>query len=183
VIDLPENCVARVRAGDLSAFEGLYRAMHAPLLSFAERYVGDSARAEELVQDLFFELWQNRMAWSVQSSISAYLYAAVRNRGLNVRRRDVVEADWAADEAHEPVRALHAAPITADVALAQADLVAQLNTAITRLPERCRMIMQMRWHGGLSYAEIAEVLSISLKGVENQLSRGLRTLRSEFTAD
>jgi RNA polymerase sigma-70 factor, ECF subfamily len=183
VIELPSNCVARVRAGDPDAFEALYRAMHAPLLSFAERYVGDAARAEELVQDLFFELWQNRAAWAVQGSVTAYLYAAVRNRGLNMRRRDVVEADWAADEAHEPVRALHAAPVTADVLLAQADLVEQLTEAINRLPERCRMIMQMRWHGGLSYAEIAEVLSISLKGVENQLSRGLRALRSEFAAD
>ncbi len=157
--------------------------MHQPLLAFAERFVGDAARAEELLQDLFFELWRDRAGWAVQSSVSAYLYAAVRNRALNVRRRDVVEAEWAVDEAHEPVRALHAAPVPADVALAQADLTAQLRSAVSRLPERCRLIMQMRWHGGLSYAEIAEVLGISLKGVENQLARGLRALRSEFVAD
>jgi RNA polymerase sigma-70 factor, ECF subfamily len=166
VIDLPEHCVARVRAGDLGAFEALHRALHAPLLHFATRYLGDVARAEELLQDIFFDL-----------------HTAVRNRALNLRRRDAVEADWAADEAHEPIRTLHPPPATADVLLAKADLAAQLTTAIARLPPRCRLIMQMRWDGGLSYAEIAEVLGISLKGVEHQLSRGLRALRAEFARE
>jgi RNA polymerase sigma-70 factor, ECF subfamily len=181
--ELPLDCVRRVRDGDLSAFEALYRVMHAPLVAFAARYTGDSSRAEELVQDLFFDLWRERAEWVVTGSISAYLYAALRNRSLNLKRRDVVEAEWADDEAHEPVRALHAAPRTADVLLETSDLVARLTAAMANLPTRCALIMQMRWHGGLSYADIAEQLGISVKGVENQLSRGLKVLRAEFADD
>jgi RNA polymerase sigma-70 factor, ECF subfamily len=183
MIEIPADCVARVRAGDLSAFETMFRSMHAPLLAFAERYVGDAARSEELVQDVFFELWQARESWEVRGSVAAYLYGAVRNRSLNVRRRDRVENDWVQDEAHEPVRALHPPPMTADVVLENANLTARLADAMLRLPERCALVMQMRWHGGLSYAEIASTLGISLKGVENQLSRGLKSLREEFAAD
>lgn len=157
--------------------------MHRPLVAFAARYTGDLARAEELVQDLFFVTWQTRATWSVTGGVAAYLYAAVRNRGLNIRRRDAVEQDWADDEAQPAVRALHAAPVRADVALESSEIVARLTDAISRLPSRCALIMQMRWHGGLSYAEIATALGISQKGVENQLGRGLKALRAEFGPD
>jgi RNA polymerase sigma-70 factor, ECF subfamily len=180
VPEIPPDCVTRVRAGDVAAFEALFRAMHQPLVAFAIRYTGDLARAEELVQDLFFDTWQSRATWSVAGSATAYLYAAVRNRGLNIRRRDAVEQDWADDEAQPAVRALHAAPAMADAVLESAETLARLTDAISRLPSRCALVMQMRWHGGLSYAEIAGVLGISQKGVENQLWRGLKALRAEF---
>jgi RNA polymerase sigma-70 factor (ECF subfamily) len=181
--ELPDDCVRRIRAGDLSAFEALYRAMHAPLLAFAARYTGDTARAEELLQDLFFELWRSRAEFNVTGGVSAYLYAAVRNRALNLRRRDALEADWAQDEAYEGVRALHRAPPVADAQLETAEVISRLGKAFAALPTRCALIMQMRWHGGLSYAEIADTLGISIKGVENQLSRGLKALRAEFGPD
>jgi RNA polymerase sigma-70 factor (ECF subfamily) len=181
--DLPSDCVARISAGDLQAFEALYRAMHAPLLAFAARYVGDVARAEELIQDLFFDLWRTRATWRVTGSVPGYLYAAVRNRALNVRRRDAVEDGWADDEAHDAVRALHPAPATADVLLEDSELIARLADAMATLPPRCALVMQMRWHGGLSYAEIAETLGISQKGVENALARGLKALRAELGSD
>jgi RNA polymerase sigma-70 factor, ECF subfamily len=181
--DIPPDCIARIRSGDSAAFEALFRAMHVPLLAFATRYVGDSARAEELVQDVFFELWRGRGGWTVTASVSAYLYAALRNRALNLRRRDAVEQDWVDDEAHAPVRALHAAPPPPDESLAASEAIERLSAAMARLPERCALIMQMRWHGGLSYAEIADMLGISTKGVEHQLSRGLKALRAEISPD
>ncbi len=181
--ELPDDCVRRIRAGDLSAFEALYRAMHAPLLAFAARYTGETSRAEELVQDLFFDLWRTRADWNVTGSVSAYLYAALRNRALNLRRRDALEADWVHDEAYDGVRELHRAPPVADAQLESAEIVSRLGKAFAALPTRCALIMQMRWHGGLSYAEIASTLGISIKGVENQLARGLKALRAEFAPD
>ncbi|MCA2988988.1 RNA polymerase sigma-70 factor [Gemmatimonas sp.] len=176
--EIPGDCVARVRAGDLEAFEALFRAMHAPLLAFGTRYVGDAARAEELVQDVFFTLWERRAEWIVTGSVPAYLFSAVRSRALNVRRRDAVEQRWADDEAHEHVRALHPAPPRADTMLETMEARARLETAMAALPPRLAQVMLMRWYGGLSYAEIANTLGISVKGVENQLGRGLKALRA-----
>jgi DNA-directed RNA polymerase specialized sigma24 family protein len=88
--------------------------MHAALLAFGTRYVGDAARAEELVQDVFFTLWERRAEWIVTGTVPAYLFSAVRSRALNVRRRDAVEQRWADDEAYEHARALHPDPPRAD---------------------------------------------------------------------
>jgi len=59
----------------------------------------------------------------------------------------------------------------------------RLRAAIEALPERCRLVMQLRWEEQLSHAEIADVLGISVKGVERQLSRGLQFLRDRAKAD
>jgi RNA polymerase sigma-70 factor, ECF subfamily len=179
----PADVVARVRAGDERAFEALFRTHYDGMCGFAIRYVRERAAAEELVQDLFAGLWARRATWEVRGgagSVRAYLFAAVRNRALNLRARRAVERDWAADEALDDVRTIHRAPAQPDELLEAAELHARLDAAIESLPERCRLVMQLRWREQLSYAEIAEVMGISAKGVENQLSRGLKALRDRL---
>lgn len=161
-----------------SAFEALFRELHAPLVAFGMRYLDDRARVEEQIQELFLALWTDRDQLTLSGSARSYCFAALRNRLLNVRRRDLVEQDWAHDEAHDAVRALHSPPTRPDDALEATDLADRVTAAFARLPERCRLAMHLRWREGLSYAEIAEVLGIGTKGVENQLARGLKALRS-----
>src|SRR5262245_52341233 len=74
---------ARIAAGDQTAFEELFRAHYRPLCAFARQYVKDAEKAEDLVQDLFFRLWQDREKLRVTMSVKAYLFASVRNRCLN----------------------------------------------------------------------------------------------------
>lgn len=173
-----DACIPRIRAGDVQAFEQLFRALHPALVSFALRYTGDTARAEELVQDVFFAIWQARAEWAPQGSVRGYLFGAVRNRALNVRRRDVLEQDLAAEAAHADTPPLHSVAADADAEAEQAELVLLAQAALDALPERCRLVMHLRWREGMSYAEIAEVMGIGVKGVENQLSRGLKAVRA-----
>ena len=163
---------------DDRAFEQLFRAHYAPLRDFAARYVVDPALAEEIVQDLFADLWTRRHLRQVRESVRAYLFAAVRNRALNLRKRQAMESDWEQEEA----RAMSDVnpPSEAHDALERADLRARLDTAIAALPERCRLVMHLRWREQLSYAEIASIMGISVKGVENQLARGLAAIRQRF---
>ena len=170
----------RLRFGDESAFEELFREHYEGLVAFATRYAGTAAAAEELVQDLFADLWEKRGRWEIRTSLRAYLYSAVRNRALNVRRRAIVERDWADDEAHTDRPALQWSPPRADDAIVAGESAAELQRALESLPVRCRLTMQLRWFDQLSYAEIAETLGISVKGVENQLSRGLKALRDRL---
>jgi RNA polymerase sigma-70 factor (ECF subfamily) len=167
----------RVRTGDVAAFEELFRIHYAGLCRFAHRYLSDASLAEDLVQDLFADLWAEHARLEIRGSVRAYLFAAVRNRALNLRKHHLVERDWERNEALPDVRELHRAPPAADDALDVAERDARLHAAIEALPERCRLVMQLRWQEQLSYAEIAEVMHISIKGVENQLSRGLQALR------
>jgi RNA polymerase sigma-70 factor (ECF subfamily) len=175
-----EDVVASLRAGDERALEQLFRTYYSSLCDFAARYVGDGARAEELVQDLFADLWVRRDALQVRDSIRAYLFAAVRNRALNVRKRDAMESDWAQDEAVADIQALHAPPEPVDAAMERAELRARLESALAALPERCRLVMHLRWREQMPYADIASVMGVSVKGVENQLARGLAALRRQF---
>ena len=150
--DGPDALVARVRAGDERALETVFRSHYSPLCDFAARYVRQDALAEELVQDLFADLWARRQSWYVRGSVRAYLFAAVRNRALNLR--EILE---------------------------RADLRARLDAALESLPERCRLVMHLRWREQMRHAEIASVMGISVKGVEIQLARGLRAIRDRMS--
>jgi RNA polymerase sigma-70 factor (ECF subfamily) len=171
------DLVARVRAGDERAFESLFREHYGALCGFATRYAPSAAVAEELVQDLFADLWVRRVSWEPTTSVRAYLFAAVRNRALNLRKRESLERDWASDEALSELPTLHRPLAGADEALEAEELTRRLDAALESLPERCRLVMRLRWREQLSYAEIAHVMGISTKGVENQLARGLKMLR------
>jgi RNA polymerase sigma-70 factor, ECF subfamily len=167
---------------DDATFESTFRTYYAALCGFAFRYTRSAEAAEDLVQDVFTTLWSSRDSIRVQTSLRAYLFAAVRNRALNLRKRKVVEADWARDEADDDVRALHPRPAQPDEILDRAQLQAQLDAALDALPERCALVMRLRWRDQLSYAEIAETMGISVKGVEKQLERGLRAVRERMSA-
>jgi RNA polymerase sigma-70 factor (ECF subfamily) len=171
------------RADDVRAFEALFREHYASLCRFADHYLRDHGAAEDLVQDLFAALWADGALHEVRGSVRAYLFTAVRNRALNVRKRRLVEREWQRHEGAPEVRELHRAPAQPDDVLAGAERDERLAGAIEALPERCRLVMQLRWEEQLTHAEIAEVLGITVKGVERQLSRGLRALRNRTRAD
>ena len=177
------DLVARIRGGDSRAFEELFRREYAALCRFADRYVRDGPASEDLVQDLFTTLWTNRARLEVRGSLRAYLFTAVRNRALNLRKHTLVERAWARDESAPEVRALHRAPRRPDDLLDESERDARLRGAIAHLPERCRLVMQLRWREQLGHADIAAVMGISIKGVERQLARGLRALRERFRRD
>ena len=164
---------APIAAGDRNAFEALFRLHYRALCAFAHGYVKDADRAEDLVQDLFFRLWLDREKLQVNTSLKAYLYAAVRNRCLNAVKshsRMVVLNDEAEDRAHDE-------PIPEDEHTLR---IARVQAAIEELPEERRKIFKLSRYEGLKYQEIADRLGISVKTVENQMGRALKTLREEL---
>lgn len=178
--DPSDALLPRIRLGDEHAFEILFRTHYDALCEFATRYVREAALAEELVQDLFADLWAKRSTWDIRESVRAYLFAAARHRSLNLRKRQAMESDWEQDQASDDIHVLHPVPEMADAALERADLRAHLDAALEALPERCRLVMHLRWREQMRYAEIAAVMGISVKGVEIQLARGLAALRQRF---
>jgi len=182
-LDAEAALLARVRAGDQTALETIFRRYYAAVVGFANRYIDDRPLAEELVQDLFTQMWVERARWEVKGSVTSYLFAAARNRALNHRKRRALERDWSDSQsmaAQDDTIDLEWAgrfPVDPHALLESAELQGQLDRAIAALPERCRLVMHLRWREQLSYAEIAEVMGISVKGVENQLGRGLKALR------
>ncbi|MEJ7811523.1 MAG: RNA polymerase sigma-70 factor [Gemmatimonadaceae bacterium] len=164
---------------DDAAFEALFRAHYAPLCEFVYGYVGVREAAEELVQDVFFGVWTRRERWEPSDSARAYLYGAARNRALNHLRN--ARATRHRDEragAEEAAPAMGAPAPDAAARIEREETAAAVRRAIAALPERARLAVTLRWEHGLRYAEVAEVMGISTKGVERLLTRAMTALRA-----
>lgn len=167
--------VGRVRDGDSEALAVVFHSHYDRLCRFAQRYTASDAAAEDIVQDVFLDLWRHRERWLVRGSVRAYLYAAVRNRALNVRKRDAVElrGQVFADAAD----AITGRALAADAALHTAELDGALMRAVAALPEIYRTVFELRvWHH-LTHAEIAHALGLPVKTVETRAARALKVLR------
>jgi RNA polymerase sigma-70 factor, ECF subfamily len=164
--------IGRIRQGDLSQFETLFRSSYASLVKYARTFLKDHDTAEEIVQDLFFSLWQNKEKINVESSLNGYLFRSVHNRCLHyIEHLKVVER-------HEKEMSEQStyAESPADI-LQYKELQARITRTIERLPERCGQIFCMSRFEGLKYSEIAEKLSVSVKTVEANMGRALKEFR------
>ena len=172
---LTPEFLARLRLGDGDAFERLFRAWYAPLADYAARLVASADAAEDVVQDVFVAIWERRAELPDAGKLAAYLYRSVRNRGLNVIRgqatasRAVAQMD--ADPAVQPV--VHER-------FEQEEVAAAVAAALESLAPRTREVFLLSRNQGLTYAQIAETLGISVKTVETLMGRGLRELRRQL---
>jgi RNA polymerase sigma-70 factor, ECF subfamily len=167
---------ARLRAGDESAFDALFRAWYAPLVRFANGMLRSEAAAEEVVQDVMLEIWRRRTDLELNSAPNAYLIRATRNRALNSIRRVRLE------ESREPQVVADQTRVVAatDALLAEEELATAISHAIEELPPRCKEVFLMSRREQLKYGEIAERLGITVKAVEANMGRALRTMREHL---
>jgi RNA polymerase sigma-70 factor (ECF subfamily) len=164
--------------GDERALEAVFRAHYATMCGVVRRIVFAPDVAEELVQDVFFKLWTKREQLVQIDALRTYLYRAARNTALNHLRRQKLEV------AHEEREAAKGEPMAeaTDDSAAAGDLAAAVQAAINRLPSRCREIFLLSRDAGLTYGEIAAELGISIKTVETQMGRALKSLRLSLAA-
>ncbi len=165
----------RLRAGDAAAFDAIFRGRYALLVGVAERMLRDRAVAEELVQEVLLNLWRRREALAPDEALGPYLVRATRNRALNHLRHLAIERRDAAHAAGPSE-----APAAGAGRAVAAELAAAAAAAVAELPPRCREVFALSRGRGLSYAEIAEALGISVKTVEAQMGRALRALRERL---
>jgi RNA polymerase sigma-70 factor, ECF subfamily len=171
----------RLRSGEVAAFEEIYRTHHGALCDFAERYVRSSDSAQEIVHDTFLAIWARREGLEVQSTLRAYLFAAVRNRALHWTRHDAIVKRSAFRAEQEGARlGMGAAAPQPDDALAAKDARAAIDAAIALIPPRSRLAVLLRWEHQLSHREVAEAMAISVKGVEKLLAIAMRSLRENI---
>ncbi|MFW5973642.1 MAG: RNA polymerase sigma-70 factor [Bacteroidota bacterium] len=158
-----------------SWFEALFCAEYQRLCTCAIRYVGRAAVAEELVQDAFLQLWSHRDELA-EEAVRTYLYRSVRNACLDQLKREKVRRNVTSTPNLDDAPGLDS-PET-DYRVQEVD--GAVRKAIDALPDRQREIFILSRDAGLSYKEIAGVLSISVKTVETQMGRALKFLREHL---
>ena len=138
---------------------------------YALRFLEDTNAVEDVVQETFAKIWEKRDTLDEITSIKSYLYTAVRNNCLMILRSrkefDDVEELQITDGNSEEER------------IARSELEAQLWKLIDELPEKRRDIFLMAKRDGLSYKEIAEETGLTVKTIENHISRALKSLRKK----
>lgn len=169
--------IERIQEGEHQAFEKLFKEYYSALTRFAWRYVNSKAIAEEIVQDIFADLWDNREKWNIDYSIRSYLYKTVKNECLNyVKHQKVKEkydGNWM-EQKENPT-------IDFNYELREKQIKEAIKEAIEDLPQRAKMTYKLHRHDGLTYPEIAEVMDVSVKTVESQMTRTLKTLREQLS--
>lgn len=150
-------------------FEQSFKSLYKPLCLYALRYLEYLEDAEDTVQQAFADAWEKNREGTVILNLKAYLYQTVRNRSINIvqqnpllRTTDTLPEQEDHSEAEQ-------------IAIAERD--ARLWQAIDALPDARRRIFLLAKRDGKKYQEIAEELQLSVKTVENQMGKALKSLR------
>ncbi len=167
-----------MKSVDEQAFELLFRKYYARLCGFANKFLCNSEESEEIVQEVFLNVWCKRGQLNVNADISAYLFRSVQNLSLNLIEHKKIANSYYAVIAR--VYENSSDDWSVDSQVQYAELQEKIEGAIATLPAECRRIFQMSRMEGLKYAEIAIQLGISIKTVETQMSRALSKLKTEL---
>ena len=154
-------------------FETLFKEQYQPLFFYAVKFVFRHDIAEELVQDVFVQLWENRKSLQIKTSIKSYLYTAVRNRCLNY-----LKSHW--HRMVEDDAILEGFSAEAQGAVDNESLKKLIQQGIQSLPEKCRIIFTLSRQAGLTYDEIAEELGLSKETVKSQIKIAIQKLRNHL---
>ena len=175
-LDISKDEIKLIKSGDLSQFKSVFLKFWEPLVHFSYRFVKDTLIAEDIVQDTFMYLWNNLDKIDSDKNFKTYIFTIVKNKSLNhLRHSNIVE------DSHEFLKLHISEPLTPEEKLSEIELAEQITKAISKLPERCRLIFTMNRFDNLTYKEIAEILEISIKTVETQMSRALKSLKENLS--
>lgn len=171
---LTKASVAVAENDDQTAFQELFRHFFPGMLSFATSYMKNKMMAEEVVEDVFVKLWENRKMLPAIRNLNYYLYVATKHAALNALKKDKAqEVIFHIDELEEEI--LHFNRTPEDMMISEQTLK-EIEGIINSLPGRCRLIFRLVKEEGLRYREVAELLNISEKTVENQMTIALQKL-------
>jgi len=171
---MKDQLALRIKLGDQQAFELFFRKFHVMLFAFVNKFLHDPEEAQEVVQDVFAKIWERRDEIDPANSLKSYLFKIAQNISLNRLKRKKVESKYT--EIFKLVY-IDNREFSAHESLIAKELDVQIDLSIRKLPKQCRKIFELNRIDGLKYKEIAELLHISIKTVEAQMSKALRSLR------
>lgn len=163
----------KVDSGAKSWFSEIFHQNYGYILNYLYYLSGDAALAEDLVQDVFLQLWEKRSEVK-EETLRSFLFTIARNSFLKSKRRQNYDLKFRSDyfakiENESP-----------DYILEMKEFDAKLQKSIAGLPEKSRVVFLMHRLDGMTYSEIAENLGVSIKAVEKQMSKALKMLKKEL---
>lgn len=169
-----QQLLSALRFGHEDALRQIFNRHYPLLLTDIYRLIPDESTCEDLAQELFVDLWNKRESIDIHTSLRAYLRRAAVNKSLNYLKsqkrlqfEDAAEFSGIADPGEQDMQ----------VREEKEGLESRLHAAIDTLPEKCRVVFNLSRFEQLSHKEIAEKLGISVKTIENQITKAMKVLR------
>jgi RNA polymerase sigma-70 factor (ECF subfamily) len=176
IIYSDEELMQEIKADNMFAFDILYKKYCKRVFKFAFSILKSPEESENLVQDVFLNLWENRLNVEKNSSIKSYVFTITYNSAVSIIRKKVRESEFV-----EYLKSLQeVGEESVDVALEYKELTDKLERILNELPQRQKEVYLMHRVEGLKYIQIAELLKISVNTIENHMSRALKTIRQKL---
>jgi RNA polymerase sigma-70 factor (ECF subfamily) len=171
-----KELINRVKKDDKLAFAVLFTRYYADLVNFSVLMIRDMDAAEEIVQDLFLKLWENRNEFDDIQSLRSYLLKSVQNRSIDWLRHKRLKNQYAALLLEHPVLLQN----DTENYLLYSELESELQTALSRIPEECAQVFIKSRFEAMKHEQIARLLGISVRTVENRISKTVQLLRKQL---
>ena len=158
----------------------MFKSLYHYLYPFARTIVKEKESAEEVVSDVFIKVWEKRKELEKIENLKVYLYVSTRNIAFNYLDKQKRNATFSIDDIQADFTSVYFNP---EQMLITADMLALIQKAIDQLPPKCKIIFKLIKEDGLKYRDVAEILDISIKTVENQLAIALYKIGTAVSFD
>ena len=179
VSEYDDYFLLRFREGHELAFEKVFKSDYKRIVGFCKQFIGDRDKSQSLAQEAFIKLWLNREKVESLNGIHSFLYTAAKSECLNYLRHQKVINNYKEKKLQHFESELNQEIIESfDFDIIEfKELDTIINQSISQLPEKCRLVFTMSRIDCKKNSEIAEELEISVKSVEANITRALKTLR------
>ncbi len=166
-----------IKENNNKALKVLFERYFVRLCEFSEFYVKNLSLAEEVVADVFLNIWINRNKLKIKTSLKAYLYTSVRNRSINYLIKEKRNIEKFEELAEKNDLHIDNSPF---VDLSLMELENAIESLIQKLPPKRQLIFRMNRLYGLKYKEISELLSISVNTVQNHMVKAIEFMTKHY---
>jgi RNA polymerase sigma-70 factor (family 1) len=158
---------------DPIAYRELFLFYHKRLVSFSQTITKKKESAEEVVSDVFLKIWMNRRLFFQIENFHLYIYVTTKNFSINRFLKEKRQQSFSLDEIEVNTKNLYPDP---EQLLITAEMFKRIRMAIESLPPKCQLIFKLIREDGLKYKEVAELLDLSVKTIENQMTIALKKI-------
>ncbi|RKD88191.1 RNA polymerase sigma-70 factor [Mangrovibacterium diazotrophicum] len=171
MVNPDDQLFVRIRNNDYFSFNQVFHKYYGRLCAYSSRYTGNREVSEDIVQELFIKLWDNRKRLIVREKLAAYLFKSVRNSSLNYLRAEKSK--------QHAIEQLSDQPELQDTEVSkEEEFMNFVNECIDQLPERSRQVFIMSRLDGVKLNDISDQLGTSVKTVKNQIWKSMQYLKT-----
>jgi len=180
-----KNIIRLIKNDDISSFEDLFRFYYPRMRKYAFHFLQNEEEANDLIQDVFMQLWSKREELNEEKNIIAFLFTLLKNKCLNTLKKRIIEDKFLLHQSAFETERLYDLSLTqnTDFKSMESQLHSEIESLIETLPEKCGMVFRLKWIEGKKIKEIAQIMNISTTMVDKHLAKGMEIARKKIHPD